>query len=358
MILKASLITKLASGFLFCYFRRARLSFLAPCLVLIMGFLFSHEAWSYRRIAIVLETSTSGKLVRVNVGARQGLRFQDAVLFSSAERKVALGRAIQVNEDSAVIAILQTFRSEPPSVDSDYDLLFGEPFPEAENLPDYIIDRSEERDNPANETFLEREKAEQGPELDDDSYTPEISLRPRFPDPRTYSPHNITVGIGLFRNRVLATELNPTANEPGQRSFVTYQGYTLRYAYTWRSHYWLQNRMPALLSVEGAWGVYNFSHTFPDDGSTIERVGQIRVMPVSLGLRYLWEVSKLFRLYPYVGYQHNIVSAIRGTTGTLAPLSGGRLYGGAGAQLVMSNTIDARLEGGSDGVMGGLVVKF
>ena len=34
------------------------------------------------------------------------------------------------------------------------------------------------------------------------------------------------------------------------------------------------------------------------------------------------------------------------------------IFGGAGGQLVVSETLDARLEGGTDGVLFGLVVKF
>jgi hypothetical protein len=52
------------------------------------------------------------------------------------------------------------------------------------------------------------------------------------------------------------------------------------------------------------------------------------------------------------------VSAVNGSLNGLEPLMGGRLLGGAGAVLVMSDNIDTRVEGGTDGVLAGLVVKF
>lgn len=160
------------------------------------------------------------------------------------------------------------------------------------------------------------------------------------------------MGFQLFRNRALPTGSSPTADSQSTR-YTTYNGYTLRYAYTFRTHYWLRGKTQSLISVEATWGSYTFNHTFPA-GS----VAQMRVMPIGFNLRYLVEASKLFRLYPYVGYQNNIVSATNGRAGDIQGLKGGRLLGGAGAQLVMSDTIDTRLEGGSDGVTFGLVVKF
>jgi hypothetical protein len=233
------------------------------------------------------------------------------------------------------------------------ELLFGEPFDEAVNLPDYVVDREDENDNPGNERFFEAEAEENSPELDDDNYTPEVTLRPKFPEPRLYSTHNLTVGLSLFRNRALATAADPESQDVDDNDYTTYQGYTIRYAYTFRTHYWLRSRAAALLSLEGMFGVYNFNHTFPDS-----RVAQVRVIPLGANMRYMVEVSKLFRLYPYVGYQYFVVSAVNGTLDQLEPIKGGRLFGGAGAQLVMSNAIDARLEAGSDGIMGGIVVKF
>jgi hypothetical protein len=249
--------------------------------------------------------------------------------------------------------VIEKYGAETPTAESDYELLFGEPFDEAVNLPDYVVDREDENDNPGNERFFQAEAEENSPELDDDNYTPEVTLRPKFPEPRLYSTHNLTVGLSLFRNRALATTADPESEDVDDNDYTTYQGYTIRYAYTFRTHYWLRSKAAALLSLEGMFGVYNFDHTFPDS-----RVAQVRVIPLGANMRYMVEVSKLFRLYPYVGYQYFVVSAVNGTLDRLEPIKGGRLLGGAGAQLVMSNAIDARLEAGSDGIMGGIVVKF
>jgi hypothetical protein len=252
-----------------------------------------------------------------------------------------------------VVAVLERYAPETPGADMTYDLVYGEPFPEAANLPDYVADREEEAPNPANERFFTADGKEVTPELDDDAYTPETSLRPKMPEKRTYSPHNISGGIALFRNRALPTTGDSTTAEPGQTRNTTYQGYSVRYAYTFRTHYWLRSEIPALLSAEVMTGIYNFTHTFPN-----QQHAQIRVIPVGFNVRYMLEVSRMFRLYPYVGYQNHIVSAMNGDVEALEPLAGGRLLGGAGGQMVLSESLDARLEGGSDGVFFGLVAKF
>lgn len=332
---------------------------LAPILAAVLA-LFPREGSAERRAILVTESSSTGKLVRISIGARQGLTLGEAVLFSTGGTRVAAGRAIRVQDNDAVVAVLQKYGSESPQVEADYELLYGEPFPEAANLPDFVVDREEERDNPQNERFWEKEEQDLSPELDDDNYSPEVSIRPKFPLPRTFSPHNITIGLAAFRNKALSTSVDENGTAIIPSSYTTYNGYALRYAYTFRSHYWLKARTPALLSAEIGFGMYNFDHTFPTalrpDPDT--DVAQVRVIPIHVGLRYLVEVSKLFRIYPYVGYQYNIVSAVRGSLIGLEPMRGGRLLGGAGGVLVMSDNIDARVEAGTDGVLGGLVVKF
>jgi|GEM_PF-3705380 len=329
-------------------------------LTLLLALLFPLAGKAERRSILVLESSTSGNLVRISIGARHGVVLGEAVLFSASGQKIAAGRAIRVEDDHAVVAVLEKYGKETPKPEADYELLYGEPFPEAANLPDYVADREDERPNPQNEKFWVKNEEESNPELDDDNYTPEIAIRPKFPLPRTYSPHNITVGLGIFRNHALATTDSSTGEAIESTGYSTYNGYSLRYAYTFRSHYWLKSQTPALLAVEFGMGMYNFSHTFPASirPNPNEDVAEIRVIPIHVGVRYLIEVSKLFRIYPYLGYQYNIVSAVNGSLSGLGPLMGGRLLGGAGAVLVMSDSIDARLEGGTDGVLAGLVVKF
>jgi len=319
-----------------------------------------------RRSVAIMETSSSGKLVRVSLGARQGITLGEPVLFSASTKKIAAGRVIRVDNDNAVVAVMEKYGSESPVPDADYEILYGEPFEEAANLPDYVSDREDERDNPTNEKFWTQNGEEVTPELDDDTYTPEIKLRPKLPSPRTFSPHNITVGLDIFRNRALPASTDKSGNLSTSSSQTTYNGYSFRYAYTFRSHYWLKTQTPALISAEFGVGVYSFDHTFPKsirastrpDGTVIDGTAGVRVVPLQAELRYLVEVSKLFRLYPYLGYQYNIVSATDGSLTGLEPLMGGRILGGAGAVLVMSDTIDGRIEGGSDGVLGGIVVKF
>ncbi len=298
----------------------------------------------------MIDASSSGRLVRVTLGSESGLVLNGPVLFLAGEEKIAAGRVIRMDSGGTVVAVLEKYREQNPQVEQEYELLYGEPFDEADTLPDYVADREVEEPNPANERFFKPDGKERGPELDDDDYTPEVSLHPKLPERRTFSPHNLTLGVGLFRNRKL-----PSADDPNVTSgYTTYQGYSFRYAYTFLTHIWLKSETSALLSLEGTFGIYNFEHR-----TTVGApAAQVRVIPLGLNLRYMISVSKLFRLYPYVGYQSNIVSATSGASTNLEPLQGGRLLGGGGAQLVMSEAMDARIEGGSDGVLLGVVVKF
>lgn len=291
--------------------------------------------------------------MRLNIGTAPGLVEGSPVLFSENSRKIAAGRVVRVSPDNTIVAVLEHYDGNNKLEGTDYEFLFGEPFDEADNLPDYVTDREEETPNPANERFFTNDgkELENNPELDDDDYTPEVTLRPKLPQSRTYSTHNLTLGMNLFRNRALPSVASETSN---RTSFTTYQGYSVRYAYTFRTHYWLKQRAAALISVEASFGIYNFAHKFPSSST----MADIRVVPLGFNLRYMIEVNKLFRLYPYIGYQNNLVSATSASVEGLSNIRGSRLLGGAGAQLVMSDVIDTRLEGGSDGVLMGLVVKF
>lgn len=331
--------------------RLTQIAFLLVCL------LVSKPAAAELQQISVLETSSTGKLIRVNLGYTAGLNYGQPFLLREGNKKLAAGRVIQVNNGNAILALMENY-SEDKVAQGEYELLYGEPFDEANNLPDYVADRDNEPENPANEKFFTNDGKEldASPELDDDNYSPEISLRPRFPESRTYSTHNISLGVEMFRNRALITELNL---DPTTTGYTTYTGYSLRYAYTFRSNYWLKMRTPALFSVEGEWGVYSFDHSFPASSSTANpRIAQVRVMPVGFNIRYLVEASKLFRVYPYIGYQTNVVSATNGDLSGLSVLSGGRLLGGIGTQLVMSETMDARVQVGTDGLLLAGVVKF
>ena len=112
--------------------------------------------------------------------------------------------------------------------------------------------------------------------------------------------------------------------------------------------------MPALIGVEAGLGIYNFGHTFANGQGA-----SIRVMPISFNAKYYIELSKMFRLYPYVGFQNRIVSAASSQTNAfLADLRGVRVMAGGGTNIVMSENMDARFEVGIDGYLFGVVAKF
>ena len=162
------------------------------------------------------------------------------VLFTAGSLKIAAGRVIRVQENNAVVAVLETYGQDYPTPDSDYELLYGEPFPEAANLPDFVVDRDEERENPQNEKFWLKGEAPSTPdhELDDDNYTPEILIKPLVPLPRTYRPHNFTFGLNLFRSPGLpsSSDVNPKTGAVNPPESASYDGYSLRYAYTFRTY--------------------------------------------------------------------------------------------------------------------------
>lgn len=326
------------------------------CLILLILVLFSREGFAHLRPVLVGETSRSGKLLRLNLGARQGLKLGEPVLLRSMGQKIAAGRVVQVEDSSTVVALMERYTNETPQPDSEYELLFGEPFIEAANLPDYISDREAERPNPANEKFWTNSEDNANLELDDEKYNPEISIRPKFPEKASFRPHNITVGANLFRNRNLPTQYDANGDFIESRNNTTYSGFSIRYAYVFSSHYWFSVDKATQLSAEIGFGIYSFTHTF-DNGRTVTGA-DIRIIPVQMELRYLVEVNRYFRVYPYLGYQYNIVGANGASQQSIQSLQGGRLAGGGGVQLVMSDSIDTRVEAGSDGVLGGLVVKF
>ena len=299
----------------------------------------------------ILEASSSGKTVRINLDASAGLQEGEPILFRQGRRKIATGRVLKINDNNSVITILEQY-GEKLERGSEWEMLHGEPFDNADNLPDYIADREDVPENPANEKFFTPDGREiyAAADLDDENYTPETTVRPRYPRPPTYLPHNITLGTSLFRNRALPTADDPTLD---RTHYTTYSGFTIRYAYTFQTYLWLRDNARSLISAEVSVGTYSFDHTFPD-GAT----GSVNVLPIGFNLRYLIETSKMLRIYPYLGYQYNLIGATGGWGEGNEFMGGSRLIGGGGAQLVMSDSIDARLEAGSDGVSFGIVVKL
>ena len=325
-----------------------------PILVLCMAFpAIVHAA---RKEISIGAMSSSGRTLKINAGMNDGLHLREAILLRSEDAKIAAARIIRLKPDESVVYIVEAYGSMGLQQDSPYNILYGVPLDNIPDLPDEMTAATEAQDklpdNPQDERFFtpEGREVESKPDIDDDHYTPEVSLRPKFPDSSNFNSHNITVGVGLFRNRDLQQ-----VQATGSSGYATtsYQGYLIRYAYTWRTNYWLRKKTPALLSIEGGVGTYSFVNTFAD-GS----VGQVNVLPISFNLRYLLEVSKLFRVYPYIGYQNNIVSADTSNAAIVRRMSGGRLLGGGGMQLLVSKSMDARLDAGTDGVLLGLVTKF
>jgi len=274
----------------------------------------------------------------------------------SANNQLAAARTIRVGPEESVVYIVENYSgSSNIQTGQNYNILYGVPL-NVPDLPDNLsdIEAAEARlpNNPEDERFFtpNGEELPKTPDIDDDSYTPEVTLRPKFPEFTDFSPHNITVGVSLFRNKDLQ---QLTATPPNSNAMRTYQGYSLRYAYTFRSYFWLRKKTPALLSAELGIGTYRFNHTFSSS-----QMAEINVMPLIFNFRYLIEVNKLFRIYPYLGYQNNIVSANSSTNTSIGNLGGGRLLGGGGAMAIMSKTMDVRLDAGTDGILFGLVTKF
>ena len=100
-------------------------------------------------------------------------------------------------------------------------------------------------------------------------------------------------------------------------------------------------------------GMYTFPFNLNDQQTNVT------VIPLSINLRYNVDLNPLFRIYPYLGFQHKIVSAVGNFPGdSLEGLRKNLVMFGLGAALVMSKTMDVRLDAGIDGVLLGMVVKF
>lgn len=330
----------------------------------------------------ILERSTSGRTVRVVGGGNLGIRPGEAVLLQDGGKRLASGRVLRTTQDSAIVYVVEEYVTNDFQPGQSLNLLHGVPLADVPELPAEAYAQDSLPANPGDEQVtpdgrefspkpMERLFTPDGrslsdsreeemapytpPDVDEDRYNPEKPLRPRYPSRKDFTTHNLTLGVGLFRNREIVTGSTTTNNT---NTYITRQGYALRYAYNFETHLWNQGRPnPALLSFEIGWGIYNFVHSFSNGASA-----NVRVMPISGSFRYLIRANRSFKIYPYAGYQNNLVSATDSTsnasTASLSRLQGGRLMGGAGAMLVTSETIDARVEAGTDGILMGLVVKF
>ncbi len=333
------------------------LSLLAIILLLVP----KHDAIAERKPVKILDLSTSGRTVMISAGSRDGLKLKEAMLIRRENKKLAAARVIRLFAEKAAVYIVARYSREQPQKTRDnrrFNILYGIPLAGIPQLPSGIADEIEDdlERNPQDEQYLTEEGREHEPEIDDEEYTPEVTVRPEFPPVEYRRTHNISIGLGLFRNANLSSTLNP--DFPNAEATTTYTGMFARYTYNFYAFYWLKKKVKALVSVEASVGVYNFPFT---DFTTLAdgQKTEVEVIPLGVYVRYNFEFSPLFMAYPYVGYQLNIATATNNfPDARLDDLRGGGIAFGIGSSLVMSRVIDIRLDAGNDGVFVGTVVKF
>lgn len=309
----------------------------------------------------ILDLSTSGRTVMITAGSRDGLKLKEAMLIRRENKKLAAARVIKLFAERSAVYVVSRYSREQPEKTADnrkFNILYGVPLAGIPDLPSNLADEIEDdlERNPQDEVYLTEEGRELEPEIDDEDYTPEVTVKPEFPPTNFRRTHNITVGLGLFRNANLSETLN--VNFPNSDSTTTYSGIFARYGYNFYAFYWLKEKVRALITVEASIGVYNFPFT---DFTTLAdgQKTQIEVIPVGVYVRYNVEFSPLFMAYPYLGFQLNLVSSTNNFPNSrLEDLRGGGIAFGVGASLVISRVIDVRLDAGNDGVFVGSVVKF
>lgn len=332
-----------------------KLQQLLPITFLALCSLFPFSLEAARKDVSVLDRSSSGRTVKINAGSVDGLHLREALLVRTGEDKLAAARIISLNPNESVAYLVENYANQELNAGGEYNIIYGVPL-DIPDVDDQLLDASQAQsdlpENPQEEKFFtpEGKEVSSAPEIDDERYSPEVSLRPKFPPAPDFSPHNITIGAALFRNRDLAQQEATPANPQVMKS---YPGYALRYAYMFRTNFWLRQKTAALISFEGGVGTYSFTHKFASG-----QAAEINVIPITFNIRYLIELSKMFRVYPYIGYQNNVVPATAANSGSINSLSGGRLLGGLGSILVLSKTMDARLDAGTDNILFGLVTKF
>ena len=190
---------------------------------------------------------------------------------------------------------------------------------------------------------------ENSPDLDEEEYEPETTLRPKIPEKRLYSTHHLTMGIGLFRNTDI--ERSNDTVDPDTGATMMYQGFAFRYAYNFRANYWAKKRIPTLIGAELGWGSYKIS-------SKLGGGSQIMVMPISGTLKYNFSLNSFLRVYPYMGFETNVVHAMSRSTAPIKDLKTNRLIAGGGVGMIFSENIDGRADLGIDGALIGMIVKF
>ena len=186
--------------------------------------------------AIVQEVSSSGQTVVINVGTTLGLQQKTPILIRRGDEKIVAARIVRAEEDRSVAYIVEKFSESGISAGDGYTLLWGDPNIDSSYRPADLSDVNLTPENPQNERFQETEVAEnESPELDDEGdYNPEVILSPKLPSHKSFSAHNITVGVGVYRN----ADLNKTlATVPEKDATTTYSGYAFSYQYNFRTSY-------------------------------------------------------------------------------------------------------------------------
>jgi hypothetical protein len=318
---------------------------------LILSFcLFAATAQAERRNIIIEDKSTTGRTLKITAGQADGLNLREAVLVRNEVSKLVAGRVIALQPNTSVIYLVETYNGQhvlPKG--ASYNILYGVPLGDIPDLPDNIADTLPE--NPQNESFFTADGKElNSPDLDDSEYEQETRLRPNFPDKKLYATHNLSLGAAMYRN----ADLTQTNNRSSSGK-TAYQGYAFRYQYNFKSSLWLERKMPLWIGTELGWGVYSFSQGYPDG-----HLAKIQVMPISANIKFIFELSKLLRFYPYIGIQNNLVAAISKPfiNSNFGDLGGVQPMAGLGLNMIMSESIDARVDAGIDGILLAAVVKF
>ena len=312
--------------------------------------LLALNAYAERRDVTIEDKSSTGRTIKVSAGQLDGLHLREAVLVRTGENKLVAARVIHLQPQTSALYIVETYGGphDLPKGGA-FNILYGIPLGDIPDLPDNIADTLP--DNPQDETFFTADGKEQNtPDLDDGNYEQEVRLRPNFPDKKLYATHNLSLGVGLFRNADLAVTTLPNGDS---RAKTTYQGYALRYQYNFPSSFWLDRKRPLWLGAELGWGTYSFNQTYYTTSTA-----RILVMPLSANLKFIFELSKLFRVYPYLGVVGNVVQATARDRADVDDLRRPQLMAGGGVNMVMSESIDVRADAGLDGFLLAAVVKF
>ena len=306
----------------------------------------------------ILDESSSGLLLMIDAGSGIGLKPREAVLIRRDNEKLAAARVVRLFDNRSAVYVVSRYSRDKPSAhdrDSSYNLLYGIPLLNVPDLPpgvDYsILDDLEM--NPQDTDFFAGEGREKEPEIDDDTYIPSGTVTPKLPSRVQHKGHNISAGIGLFRNLDLAT-----AVVRREEVLSSYGGYLIRYSYNFPSFYWLRGKIPFIGSIEISLGSYSFNFTHVRrDGARFE--SKVEVLPISTYFVYKQEVNPLVLLHAYIGYQHNIVASNDpAPVEDLENLKGSSLEVGLGASMVVSKYVDVRADIGTNGSFVSAVMKF